>query len=94
MEVDNNVRLAAIAEYNYGNLLEVRNSRCLLLAMVEEGIGIGIVLDGRLYYGPRDAAGEFGQMVIPDKGDSCTTRRAGCLEKLASSVAFVIVTLR
>lgn len=87
VDVDNNVRLAAIAEYNYGNLLEVRNSRCLLLAMVEEGIGIGIVLDGRLYYGPRDAAGEFGQMVISDKGDSALHDRAGCLEKLASSTA-------
>jgi predicted NBD/HSP70 family sugar kinase len=87
VDVDNNVRLAAIAEYNYGNLLEVRNSRCLLLAMVEEGIGIGIVLDGRLYYGPRDAAGEFGQMVIADKGDSALHDRAGCLEKLASSTA-------
>jgi len=87
VEVDNNVRLAAIAEYNYGNLLEVRNSRCLLLAMVEEGIGIGIVLDGKLYYGPRDAAGEFGQMVIADKEDAAQHDRAGCLEKLASSTA-------
>lgn len=87
VDVDNNVRLAAIAEYNYGNLLEVRNSRCLLLAMVEEGIGIGIVLDGKLYYGPRDAAGEFGQMVIADNNDVEQHDRAGCLEKLASSTA-------
>jgi predicted NBD/HSP70 family sugar kinase len=85
--VDNNVRLAAIAEYNYGNLFEIRNSRCLLFAMVDEGVGIGIVLDGKLYYGPYDAAGEFGQMVIADKGDSEQLDRAGCFEKLASSTA-------
>jgi Transcriptional regulator/sugar kinase len=85
--VDNNVRLAAIAEYNYGNLLEVRDSRCLLFAMVDDGIGIGIVLDGKLYYGPRDAAGEFGQMVIADSDDAEQLDRAGCLEKLASSTA-------
>lgn len=87
VHVDNNVRLAAIAEYDYGNLLEVRNSRCLLFAMVDDGIGIGIVLDGTLYYGPRDAAGEFGQMVIADSDDAEQLDRTGCLEKLASSTA-------
>ena len=87
VQVDNNVRLAAIAEYNYGSLLEVRNSHCLLFALVEDGIGIGLVLDGKLYYGPRDAAGEFGQMVIADSGDSEGMDRTGCLEKLASSTA-------
>jgi predicted NBD/HSP70 family sugar kinase len=85
--VDNNVRLAAIAEYNYGSLVEIRNSRCLLFASVDEGIGIGIVLDGKLYYGPNDAAGEFGQMVIADAGDSESLDHPGCLEKLASSNA-------
>jgi predicted NBD/HSP70 family sugar kinase len=87
VRVDNNVRLAAIAEYNYGNLLEVRNSRCLLFTMVDEGIGIGIVLDGKLYYGPQDAAGEFGQMVIADGSDSSRLDCSGCLENLASSTA-------
>jgi len=85
--VDNNVRLAAIAEYNYGNLSEVRNSRCLLFAKVDDGIGIGIVLDGKLYYGPHDAAGEFGQMVIADGGDSATAGGPQSFEELASSNA-------
>jgi predicted NBD/HSP70 family sugar kinase len=87
VQVDNNVRLAAIAEYNYGNLLDVRNSRCLLFTVVDEGVGIGLVLEGKLYYGPRDAAGEFGQMVIADNNYSEQVDRPGCLEKLASSTA-------
>jgi predicted NBD/HSP70 family sugar kinase len=87
VQVDNNVRLAAIAEYNYGSLVEVRNSRCLLFTMVDEGIGIGIVLDGKLYYGPQHAAGEFGQMVIADRNESAQVHRADCLESLASSTA-------
>jgi predicted NBD/HSP70 family sugar kinase len=87
VQVDNNVRLAAIAEYNYGNLLDVRKSRCLLFTVIDEGIGIGLVLDGKLYYGPQDASGEFGQMVIADNSDSEQLDRPGCLEKLASSTA-------
>src|SRR5581483_11642332 len=83
----NNVRLAAIAEYQYGNLLEVRNSQSLLFVMVDEGVGTGIVLDGKLYSGPAYAAGEFGQMVIADDGGPARLDRAGCLEQLASSTA-------
>jgi glucokinase len=87
VHVDNNVRLAAIAEYNYGTLPEARHSRCLLYAKVDEGIGIGLVFDGKLYYGPHHAAGEFGQMVIADSNDTEQLDRPGCLEKLASSTA-------
>ncbi|MFN7995019.1 MAG: ROK family transcriptional regulator [Bryobacteraceae bacterium] len=84
--VENNVRAAALAEYSYGNP-GVRDSRCLLVVVVDEGVGIGIVLDGRIHHGPRMAAGEFGQMVIqatdsPDRYD-----RPGCLERLASNIA-------
>jgi predicted NBD/HSP70 family sugar kinase len=86
-EVDNNVRLAAIAEYNYGTLLEVRNSKSLLFAMVDEGFGTGLVLEGKLYCGAGYAAGEFGQMVIRDTGGSAKLDAAGCLESLASSRA-------
>ena len=87
VQVDNNVRLAAIAEHNYGTLPEVRHSRCFLFALVDEGVGIGMVFDGKLYYGPQQAAGEFGQMVIADRNDAEQLDNAGCLEKLASSTA-------
>jgi predicted NBD/HSP70 family sugar kinase len=87
IQVDNNVRLAAIAEHDYGNLTGLRENGCLLFVMIDEGIGIGVVLDGKLYYGPRDAAGEFGQMVIADIPGGEKHDRPGCWEKLASNTA-------
>ena len=87
IQVDNNVRLAAIAEHDYGNLTGLRENRCLLFVMIDEGIGIGVVLDGKLYYGPGDAAGEFGQMVIADSPGSERHDRPGCWERLASNIA-------
>lgn len=84
--VENNVRAAALAEYTYGNQ-GAHDSRCLLFVVAEEGIGIGLVLDGKLYHGPRMAAGEFGQMVIQDTGGPERYDRPGCLEKLASNIA-------
>lgn len=85
--VDNNVRLAAMAEYDYGTSFEIRDSRCLLFVSVDEGVGIGIVLDGKPYYGPGDAAGEFGQMVIADSRGEERHDRPGCLERLVSNHA-------
>jgi len=84
--VENNVRAAAVAEYNYGSP-EVYGARCFLFVKVDEGVGTGIVLEGKLYPGARMSAGEFGQMVIamadgPERHD-----RPGCLERLASDPA-------
>jgi predicted NBD/HSP70 family sugar kinase len=84
--LENDVRAAALAEYNYGSP-EVQGSRCLLLVKVDEGIGMGIVLDGAVYRGPRMAAGEFGQMVIAHTASEERHNRPGCLELLASNDA-------
>jgi predicted NBD/HSP70 family sugar kinase len=84
--VENNVRAAALAEYNYTHP-DANSSRCLLFVMVDEGVGVGIILDGKLYAGPRMSAGEFGQMVIADDGGSERHDRPGCLERLVSNPA-------
>jgi predicted NBD/HSP70 family sugar kinase len=84
--LENNVRAAALAEYNYGSP-EVAGSRSFLFVKVDEGIGMGIVLEGKLHYGPRMAAGEFGQMVIDMSAARARHDRSGCLESLASNPA-------
>lgn len=81
--VENNVRAAALAEYNYGPP-EVSGSSCFLFVKVDEGVGMGILIDGKIYHGPRMAAGEFGQMVIAFSSTSQRHDRPGCLERLAS----------
>jgi predicted NBD/HSP70 family sugar kinase len=84
--VENNVRAAALAEYNYGSS-EVYASRVFLFVKVDEGIGMAIILEGQLHYGPRMAAGEFGQMVIATSATPERHDRPGCLEKLAGNPA-------
>ncbi len=86
VHVENNVRAATLAEYKFGNP-GVRDSRSLLVVVVDEGVGIGMVLDGRIYHGPRMAAGEFGQMVILAGDSEERYDRPGCLERLASNTA-------
>jgi glucokinase len=51
------------------------------------GIGGGIVLDGRLWRGARNAAAEIGHMVVLIDGPLCGCGRRGCIEALASRTA-------
>jgi predicted NBD/HSP70 family sugar kinase len=84
--LENNVRAAALAEYNYGSA-DVYESHSFLFVKMDDGVGMGMVLEGKLYYGPRMAAGEFGQMVIAMAPAAERHDRPGCLERLASNPA-------
>jgi glucokinase len=48
------------------------------------GIGGGLILDGRLYRGANDLAGEVGHQTILPEGPLCGCGKRGCLEALAS----------
>ncbi|MCU1258282.1 MAG: family transcriptional regulator [Bryobacterales bacterium] len=86
VEVENNVRAAALAEYTYG-LPDVAGRHCFLFVKVDEGVGMGVLFDGKLYPGPHMAAGEFGQMVIEAFPGEERHDRPGCLERLISNPA-------
>ena len=86
--VDNVVRAAALAEYHHGDM-EIQGAHCLIFVQVDEGVGVGMMLDGATYYGPSMAAGEFGQMVIAETKGAARHNRSGCLEMLASNKAIL-----
>ena len=86
--VDNVVRAAAFAEYHHGDSA-IQGAHCLIFVQVDEGIGVGMMLDGTPYYGPSMAAGEFGQMVIAETNGRARHDRSGCLEMLASNKAIL-----
>lgn len=81
---ENNVRAAALAEYTYG-LADVAGRHCFLFVKVDEGVGMGILFNGKIYAGPHMAAGEFGQMVIEALPGEERHDRPGCLERLVSN---------
>lgn len=84
--VENNVRAAALAEYTYGPA-EVLGRHCFVFVKVDEGVGMGVLFDGKLYHGPHMAAGEFGQMVIEASTSEERHDRPGCIERLISNAA-------
>lgn len=51
------------------------------------GIGAGLILEGMLYRGRGDLAGEIGHATVWPGGPLCLCGKRGCLETLASGTA-------
>ena len=51
------------------------------------GIAIGIVMEGKLYYGKSGFAGEFGHIPFFDNEKICACGKKGCLETEVSGIA-------
>jgi N-acetylglucosamine repressor len=82
--VDNNVNAAALGELYYGQGAGTLN---FIYVAIGNGIGAGIVIDGQLYRGTRNGAGELGHTFVAADGPPCSCGRVGCLESLASGSA-------
>ena len=82
--IENDANASALAEYRFGG---GRGYNAVLYMTMSTGIGGGIVLDGQVYHGANDNAGEVGhQILIPD-GPLCGCGKRGCLEALCSGPA-------
>ncbi len=83
--VDNNTRLAALAE-------AVSNPEAvsdLVYVRLSDGVGGGLVVAGRLVTGARGFAGEFGHVTADPAGPECRCGKRGCLETVASVPAIL-----
>lgn len=85
---DNGARLAALAEIWFGKHLS-RQPQDLVFLEVSEGIGAGIIIQGQLYHGSLNGAGEFGHVSLDPAGPSCICGGRGCLEVFASDQATI-----
>ena len=82
--VENRATTAALAERLYGH---GREHPSFLMVTLGTGIGGGIVIDGEVYHGASDAAGEFGHVTIDANGRRCKCGNYGCIEAYASGPA-------
>jgi glucokinase len=82
--VENDANATALAELRWG---AGKGMRSLAYLTCGTGIGAGLILDGRLYRGKNDFAGEIGHSVIVPNGPLCLCGKKGCLEALASGGA-------
>ena len=84
--IENDTRAMTYGEYIYGDCSKIDN---LIFLNLSWGIGLGIIIDGKIYYGKSGFAGEIGHMVTYDNEIICHCGKKGCLETEASGRALV-----
>ena len=82
--LDNDANCATLGEFWCGAAVGGRNVIGMTLGT---GIGGGLILDGKLYHGASDVAGEIGHTTIDSTGRRCKCGNYGCLEAYASGPA-------
>ncbi len=82
--LDNDANCAIFGEWWRG---AARGANHVVGLTIGTGIGGGIVLDGEIYHGASDIAGELGHMTIDSTGRRCKCGNYGCLEAYASGPA-------
>ncbi|MDI5972841.1 ROK family protein [Streptomyces sp. SL13] len=79
--VDNNTRLAALAESTWGT---AAGEQDVLYLRLSHGVGGGLVVGGALHRGAYGLSGEFGHITVDPDGGPCECGGTGCLETVAS----------
>jgi glucokinase len=79
--LDNDANCAVLGEWWMG---AARGTRHAIGITIGTGIGGGIIIDGKLFHGASDCAGEIGHTTIDTEGRRCKCGNYGCLEAYAS----------
>lgn len=88
LENDSNAR--ALAEMKYGAAKGFDNA---LVLQIDWGLGLGMILNGKLYNGKSGLSGEFGHIQVEENGVLCKCGKTGCLETLASGEALIRIAI-
>ena len=82
--IDNDTRAMTYGEYMKGC---VKGEKDIIFVNVSWGLGIGIIIDGKIYTGKSGFSGEFGHTNVFDNEIICHCGKKGCLETEASGSA-------
>lgn len=85
--LENDARAMTLAEFKFGPDHTHKN---VLGVFVGWGIGLGIIIDGKIYRGASGFAGEFSHSpIFENRNVTCSCGKKGCLEAVASGTALV-----
>ena len=84
--LENDARVATLGEKWLGAGRDVDDMAMLTLGT---GVGGGLVLGGKIWYGMNGMGGEFGHFTVDPEGPACGCGSRGCLEQYASATAVV-----
>ena len=80
--MDNDVNAMTLGELHHGAGIGYKNLVALTLGT---GVGGGVVIDGKVYHGSQNTAGELGHTIVDPNGRYCGCGNQGCLEAYAGA---------
>ena len=85
--IDNDSSLIGLAEQRLG---DARHHKNVMVINIGWGVGLGMILDGKLFRGNNGFAGEFSHIpVFKDNQKICSCGKTGCLETETSLIAII-----
>jgi len=80
--VNNDARMQAYGEYIFGAAAGHKNA---VIVNWNHGIGLGLIINEKLYDGSNGFAGELSHIQLVEDGDLCICGKRGCLETITSA---------
>ena len=84
--IENDSKAMAYGEFCSGAVSTQKN---ILFVNIDYGVGLGILIDGKVYYGKSGFSGEFGHIPFFNNEILCHCGKKGCLETEASGNALL-----
>jgi predicted NBD/HSP70 family sugar kinase len=86
VQIENSGKACALAQLwtTRGDMIAAANS---VFVSISDGVGTGIVVNGELFRGRHNTAGEFGHVPLSIDGPRCSCGATGCWEAYVSNLA-------
>ncbi len=84
--LENDSRAMAFGEFYFG---DVNNEKNVLFVNMDYGLGLGILIEGKVYYGKSGFSGEFGHIPFFNNEIICHCGKKGCMETEASGNSLI-----
>jgi len=81
---NHDTKVRTFAEQHFGLAKGKKN---VLMLQADWGLGLGIIINGKVYSGKSGFSGEFGHIPLVDDGPLCVCGKQGCLETVVSAKA-------
>jgi predicted NBD/HSP70 family sugar kinase len=91
VRVENGANAGALGEHLFG---AGRGAGDMVYLRISSGVGLGLIIGGRLYGGVAGVAGEIGHTAVVENGLICRCGNRGCLETIVSPAAIAALLER
>lgn len=85
--IDNDVKVKILAEYLYGC---AKGSKKASLIGIGTGIGSALIINGEIFRGGSNSAGELGHTTLDPNGNLCECGKRGCLQTYIDETALIL----